>query len=175
MEQLDLIIGPMEGFTPAVGRLVSMMRFVRGTTLRAVDGLSAQQLDQLYDDRSNSIGALLAHIAGVELAYQRVTFDGRALSLPEHEAELTAAVQLGDRARQEIRGHPLEHYVAILEAVRAFTLDELARRDDEWLDETTSWNGREVNNYFKWFHVFEDELNHRGQIRWLRSRLPGAG
>jgi hypothetical protein len=57
--------------------------------------------------------------------------------------------------------------------VRAFTLDELARRDDKWVDETaTFWNGRKANNYFKWFHVFEDELNHRGQIRWLRSRLP---
>ena len=174
MQQLDLVIGPVDGFTPAVGRLVSMMRYARWTTLRAVDGLTMRQLDHLYDERSNSIGALLAHIASVEMAYQRVTFDGRGLSLPEHEAELTAAVQLGDRARAEIRGQPLEHYVAILEAVRAFTLDELARKDDAWLDEASSWNGRKVNNYFKWFHVFEDELNHRGQIRWLRSRLPGG-
>ena len=22
------------------------------------------------------------------------------------------------------------------------------------------------------FHVAEDEINHRGQIRWLRARLP---
>jgi hypothetical protein len=29
-----------------------------------------------------------------------------------------------------------------------------------------------ANNHFKWFHVFEDEINHRGQIRWLRARLP---
>ena len=174
MEQLDLVIGPVDGFTPAVGRLVSMMRYARLTTLRAADGLSMAQLDHLYDDRSNSIGALLAHIASVELAYQRVTFDGRGLALPAHEAELTAAVQLGDRARAEIRGNPLEHYVGILDAVRAFTLGELASKDDAWLDETTSWNGRNVNNYFKWFHVFEDELNHRGQIRWLRSRLPNG-
>jgi uncharacterized damage-inducible protein DinB len=27
-----------------------------------------------------------------------------------------------------------------------------------------------VNNYFKWFHVVGHEINHRGQIRWLRSR-----
>jgi hypothetical protein len=24
----------------------------------------------------------------------------------------------------------------------------------------------------RWFHVAEDEINHRGQIRWLRPRLP---
>jgi hypothetical protein len=22
-----------------------------------------------------------------------------------------------------------------------------------------------------WFHEFEDEINHRGQIRWLRKRI----
>jgi hypothetical protein len=27
-----------------------------------------------------------------------------------------------------------------------------------------------LNNYFKWFHVFGHEINHRGQIRWLRAR-----
>ena len=42
---------------------------------------------------------------------------------------------------------------------------------DAWLDaQTPFWGGKPANNYFKWFHVFEDELNHRGQIRWLRKR-----
>ena len=27
---------------------------------------------------------------------------------------------------------------------------------------------------FKWFHVLEDEVNHRGQIRIIRRRLPSA-
>jgi uncharacterized damage-inducible protein DinB len=168
-----LVVAPVEGFSPTIGRLVAMMRYARMTTIRAVAGLTVGQLDHLQDDASNSIGALLAHIASVEIAYQRTTFDGRAVSLPEHEAELSVAVQLGDRARQEIRGHPLEYYTGILEAVRAFTLEELRQRDDEWLEDAgTSWNGRKVNKHFMWFHVFEDELNHRGQIRWLRSRLP---
>ena len=29
--------------------------------------------------------------------------------------------------------------------------------------------GQQVNNYFKWFHVLGHEINHRGQIRWLRT------
>ena len=40
-------------------------------------------------------------------------------------------------------------------------------------EETPFWGGQPANNYFKWFHVFEDEINHRGQIRWLCKRLPG--
>jgi hypothetical protein len=27
-----------------------------------------------------------------------------------------------------------------------------------------------ADNYFKWFHVMGHEINHRGQIRWLRGR-----
>jgi uncharacterized damage-inducible protein DinB len=172
MEQADLlVIGPRPGFAPAVGRLVAMMTYTRVTTLRAVEGLTTPQLDYVHDADSNSIGALLAHIASVEVAYQRVTFEGRAVSSPSHEAEWEAAVQLGERARAQIRGKPLEHYVAALEEVRAFTLAELAQQDDAWLDDIGTFGpGRRVNNYFKWFHVFEDELNHRGQIRWLKHR-----
>ena len=174
MEMLDsFVIGPRDGYTPAIGRLVGMMTYTRWMTLRAVEGLTVAQLDHLHDEESNSIGALLAHIASVEMGYQHVTFDGRGAAVPEHQAELMIASQLGDRAREEIRGHPLEYYLGVLEKVRAFTLDELVHRDDHWLDLTTTfWQGRKANNYFKWFHVFEDELNHRGQIRWLRRRLP---
>ncbi|HKW00148.1 MAG TPA: hypothetical protein VJN96_10000 [Vicinamibacterales bacterium] len=58
-------------------------------------------------------------------------------------------------------------------ALGAATLLQLSRRDDAWLEtEATFGSGQRVNNYFKWFHVFGHELNHRGQIRWLRSRIP---
>lgn len=36
-----------------------------------------------------------------------------------------------------------------------------------------SW-GTPTSNYFKWFHVFEDEINHRGQIRLIRKLTPGG-
>lgn len=69
------------------------------------------------------------------------------------------------------RGQPLDHYLQTLESVRTATLQNLANVSTEWLDISTPWNGYPANNYFKWFHVMEDEVNHRGQIRWLRRRL----
>jgi len=27
-------------------------------------------------------------------------------------------------------------------------------------------------NIWKWFHVYEDEISHRGEISWLKSRIP---
>lgn len=55
-----LRIEPLPGYTPAVGRLVGMLEYARATTFTALDGLKIEELDYLHDDRSNSIGALLA-------------------------------------------------------------------------------------------------------------------
>ena len=167
------LIQDIPGFTPQIGRLVVMMNYARQTTLEAVAGLTVSQLDHFQDPDSNSIGALLAHIAAVDAAYQVHTFEGRDFT-EEERRRWSAALDLGERARREIRGHPLEHYRTLLETVRARTLGELSRRTDDWLYEQSSWGGTPANNYFKWFHVMEDEINHRGQIRWLRKRLPGS-
>jgi uncharacterized damage-inducible protein DinB len=95
---------------------------------------------------------------------------GRGLD-EEEKQEWGASLELGERAKREIRGRELEYYVSRLERVRAKTLGELGLRTDQWLEERTSTaGGREVNNYFKWFHVFGHEINHRGQMRWLRAR-----
>lgn len=164
------LIGDIPGFTPQIGRLVSMMNYARYTTLSEVEGLGVEQLDYLHDRQSNSIGALLFHIAAVEVWYQAATFFARDLHAEEIR-EWGAALDLGEKARCEIRGHGLDYYLSRLEQVRAKTLAELGRCEDQWLEEQTPfWEGQQANNYFKWFHVFEDELSHRGQIRWLRKR-----
>jgi uncharacterized damage-inducible protein DinB len=168
------VIGGIRGLTPEIGRLVSMMRYVREKTLEAVDGLGVEELDYLHDAESNSIGALLAHVAAVEEWYQASTFFGRRLE-PEDMGEWGAALDLGERARREIRGRTLAAYVERLRNVRERTLAELASRDDAWLERTVPfWGGQPADNHFQWFHVFEDELNHRGQIRWLRARAARA-
>ena len=171
MDQHNLyLIGDIDGFTPQISRLVSMLNYARHTTLEAVAGLVPSQLDYMPDAKSNSIGALLTHIAAAEVGYQAATFHGRELSAQEKD-EWGAVLPLGDRSRQEIRGHDLVYYLTRLEQVRAVTLLELGRLDDTWLEaETTFRNGQRINNYFKWFHVLGHEINHRGQIRWLRGR-----
>ncbi len=166
------VVAPIDGFSPQIGRLVVMMSYARRTTLEAAAKLTTEQLDYVHDRTSNSIGALLAHIAAVEVSYQCATFERRGLTAEEKE-RWGAALELGERAQGEIRGRPLEQYVGGLTEVRERTLRELARRDDAWLEETRPfWGGHLANNYFQWFHVFEDEISHRGQIQWLRKRLP---
>lgn len=164
------LVTPISGYSPQIGRLVSMMNYARWTTLAEVEGLNVEHLDYLHDELSNSIGALLLHVAAVEVSYQAATFKPRDLSQSKME-HYEAALNLGARARREIKGKDGDYYLRTLEKVRSETLEELAKRDDQWLNkETVFWDRQPANNYFKWFHVFEDEINHRGQIRWLRKR-----
>ena len=171
------LIGDIPGFTPQIARLVSMMNYVRHTTLSAVEGLTVNELDYLNDPESNSIGSLLLHIAAAEVGYQAATFDKRELN-DEEKHEWDTALVLGKKARQEINGYDLNYYLNKLGQVRIKTLAELAIRDDQWLYEQTPFGSdNRVNNYFKWFYVFTHEVNHRGQIRLLcrQAKRNGTG
>ena len=163
---------PLPGYTPNIGRLVGILLYARQTTLAAVEGLSVAELDHLQDGSSNSIGALLTHIASVERGYQCITFEERPPSALENAA-LEPALTLGAEGRRLLRGKPLEHYVHELSEARRLTLEGLAARDDAWLERPLR-AAPAMNAHFAWFHVAEDEINHRGQMRWLRARLGSA-
>jgi uncharacterized damage-inducible protein DinB len=165
-----LRIEPIAGYSPTIGRLVGILTYARSTTLAAVEGLTLAQLDHLHDGNSNSIAALLAHIVATEHAYQILTFEERLL-LPHENERWSVALKLGEHGRRSLRGYPLEHYLEALAAVRRATLESLAARDDTWLERTVG-PAPKLNAHWVWFHVAEHEIHHRGQIRWLRTRVP---
>lgn len=171
------IIGPKEGFSPQVGTLVSMMNWMRTVILRPVQNLTVEQLDYLHDPKSNTIGAMLLHLAATEKYYQLNTFEGMKWGSWNEsiKKQWDVAMNLGDESRKQIKGNKLDYYLTILKEVREKSIAELKKRDDAWLlkaDE--SWGWGPTNNYCKWFHVVEHESNHNGQIKWIKSRLPGT-
>ena len=165
-----LRIEPTAGYSPTIGRLVGMLTYVRSTTVAAVEGLNVSELDHVHDEGSNSIGALLAHLVVTECSYQILTFEERLLSAQENE-RWSIALKLGAPARRTIRGHDVKHYLEELAAARQATLEGFALRDDAWLERTVV-AAPKLNAHWVWFHVTEHESHHRGQIRWLRARLP---
>jgi uncharacterized damage-inducible protein DinB len=170
------VIGPMEGYSPQIGTLVSMLNYNRQTIIRTVQSLTMAQLDYLHDPGANTIGALILHLGATDKFYQINTFEGRQ-ELNETEKKVwSAAMDLGDEGRKEIKGHEVKYYLDMIAEVRQKTLDELKKKDDKWLLAVDpEWSKeRPLNTYWKWFHVCEHESNHRGQITWLKSRLPGA-
>jgi hypothetical protein len=85
-------------------------------------------------------------------------------------------MNLGEAAQKEIKGKNMDYYLAQTKEVRDKTLAELKQRDDKWLAavDPAFFNKQPTNNYCKWFHVCEHIGNHRGQISWIRNRLPGS-
>ncbi|WP_456287832.1 DinB family protein [Paenibacillus sp. AK002] len=166
-----LLIADLPGYSPDISRLLSMMNYARFTTLQEVKGLTMEQLDFVAEKGGNSIGALLLHAAAVEYAYQASTFEERELNQDELR-KWGPALNLGDEGRAAIRGHDLDYYIERLNEVRNRTFDLFRSVTDEWLYiEQPFWYNKQANYYFKWFHVFEDEINHRGQIRLIRKKL----
>lgn len=161
----------INGYNEQIGHLLSMMNYARITTFDAVNDLSISDLDFLIDDKANTIGMLLLHIASVEYVYHKSTIENRSLTQDEEECWLPA-LNLGEQGRVSIKGKPLEFYIEQLSVVRKKTLEDMQKLEDNWLyTETDFWDNKKANNYFKWFHVFEDEINHRGQIRFIRKRI----
>jgi uncharacterized damage-inducible protein DinB len=167
------LLVPEPGYSPIVGSLVAMLGYTRATTLAAVDGLTAADLEYRQDPRANSIGALLAHIAAGEWYYLATTLERRTAE-PSEWSDWGAALRLGPGAESAIRGRDLAWHQRRLGALRQRTLDGLRAVNDAWLVEQfeVPWRKQPATNLWAWYHVGEDELNHRGQIRWLASRLP---
>lgn len=157
-------------FTPHIGALIEMLHYTRLTTLHEVAGLTVEQLDTIPAGFGNSVGMLLAHIAAVHRIYHGLSFEGRDVFDDESYAPYRLALDLNEAAREHIRGRELSEYLTELEAASALTMDGLAARDDVWLaSDLGAGSGQEMNQHWAWFHVMEDEVNHRGQIRVIRK------
>ncbi len=166
--------GKREGYDNQMSILVSMMDWMREGVLSSVAGLSQRELDFLLDEASNSIGAMLMHLAATERFYQIHTFENRKWGDFDEvdKDQWSVGSRLGARARKEIKGHPIAYYTDKLQSIRENTLKELKNRDDSWLMEATDFfDGQPTNNYCKWFHVVEHESNHNGQIKFIKSRI----
>ena len=165
------LIKEKNGMKKDYSLLLSMMDYARLTSIQEVENLPVEVLDYRCHDEANSIGMLLAHFDAVEKIYQALTFE--QLTDDEIEAyatELEPALSLGSKAAEKIKGNSVEYYLENLQRTRKATIEQFKKLDEAWLyEETDWWYGEKGNNFFKWFHVFEDEINHRGQIRMIKK------
>ena len=170
------IIGPVEGYSPQIGTLVSMLNWIRESVIRAVKNLKTEELDFLMDPKANTIGAMLMHLAATDTVYQDLTFYNLKDFSEANKKRFGVAMELGEEGRKQIKGNDLNYYLSALQEVREKTLAEFKKRDDKWFAEVdpSFFGGKPTNNYCKWFHVCEHEANHRGQITLVKKRLPGA-
>lgn len=170
------IIGPRQGYSPHIGTLVSMMDWCRNAVTSVVKDMTTEQLDFLLDNKANTVGALLYHLAATDAFYHEHTFKGIEWGKWDKAVgdKFDIAMELGEPARQKIKGNNLDFYLGLLKETREKTYAEFKKRDDKWLlSVDQKWVWGPTNNYCKWFHVCEHESHHQGQISLIKGRIPG--
>jgi hypothetical protein len=159
-------IEPPKDYSNDIGNMVSMLDNLKGRVERNVKNLDVDGTDYLLDEKSNSPGAIIYHLAATEAYYQIYTFEGRQFN-DEEEKMWGTALSLGDKAREEFKGKPIQYYLDIYDKVRAKTKMLLKEKDDEWFAED---NGT-MSNHWAWFHVMEHQANHMGQLALITKRI----
>lgn len=160
-----------DGFDGRIGELVSMLEYSREVLLEDIKDLSQSDLDFIAYEGANSIGSLLMHIASIEYVHQVITFEKRDFNEEEY-SRWGSALTLGEKAREDIQNQSLDNYLKVLSETREKTLSLLSTKKEEWLFEENKWeNDVSHNHYWLWYHVMEDEINHRGQIRLIKRML----
>src|SRR5688572_26329050 len=116
------IIGPMKGYSPHIGTLISMLNYNRHTIIQQTKSLSMKELDHLFDDKANTIAGLLLHLGAVEKWYYNNSFENRSEFNEEEKKIWDAGMQLGDAGRQQIKGKEIGFYLDLLAETREQTL-----------------------------------------------------
>ena len=158
---------PTEGYAHDIGIMVTMLEDLKGRITEQVKGLNQSQTDFEFDEKANSIGALVMHLVATEAYYQIETLQGRQLTEAENK-RLGIGGRLNELSKAELKEKPISHYLKLWNEVREKTLSGLKTKDDVWF---ASDIDEGVNNHWVWFHVMEHQANHMGQIALVKNRL----
>ena len=159
---------PVEGYSTQIGVMVFMLDDMKDRITDQVKELSQEQIDYLFDDKANSIGAIMMHLIATEAYYQSETLEGRPWTEEEKELYSTAG-GLGAESRAEFKGKPVQYYLELWDEVRKKSLNGLKEKDDEWFSEQIDEG---INNHYVWYHVLEHAASHMGQIALVKARIP---
>lgn len=152
-----------------VGRWLSAMEDARRDTLRELDGVPDDAIDWAPDERTNTIGTLLYHIALVEDDWLFVD----VLEQPEHRERRTDLLPFPDRIEGErltpITGFTLRQHLDRLAVVRSTLLERLRPMTAEDFHRLRSHERYDVSPAWALHHLLQHEAEHRAHIAWVRD------
>ena len=164
---------PYAGYPPRIGRYLTQMEDVRRQVKKYVDGLTAEQLAWHPNDKTESIGTVLLHIAAVECSWIGEDIMRRPM---DEEWKIAFPIRFDI---PQISGQPLEYYLKTLDVVREQTKVDLKSIEDEDLDRLfTPLDGGDPSDTaqfsLEWilYHVIDHEAHHKGQIAVMKRLLP---
>ncbi len=161
-------IKPVEGYSPNISIMIYMLEDLKDRITEQIKDLDQSQTDFEFDEKANSIGALVMHLVATEAYYQIETLEGRQWT-EEEKKRLGVGGGLSETSKEQLKNKPINHYLGLWNEVREKTLLGLKTKDDTWFAADIDEG---VNNHWVWYHVMEHQANHMGQIALVKNRLP---
>jgi uncharacterized damage-inducible protein DinB len=162
-----LVVEPLPGCEPEIGRLLWMMEDTRRRTRGALEGVDQKMLDW-QPPAGNSIGTLLYHIAAIELDW---------LAVEMMEGQLDKAiwdlfpydVRDANGRLTVVSGVSLDEHCGRLDAVRQLLLESCKSMTVAELRRARSLPDYDVSPEEVLHHLMQHEAEHRGEIGVVRA------
>ena len=163
----QLIIEPLAGCEPEIGRMLWMMEDTRRRTLKVLDGIEQATMDWQPPANGNSIGTLLYHIAAIEMDWLAVevmenTLDKRVWDV------FSVDVRDANGRLTVVSGVSLEDHLERLDAVRKVLLDCFKAMTVNDFRRPRSLPDYDVSPEEVLHHLMQHEAEHHGEMGMVR-------
>jgi uncharacterized damage-inducible protein DinB len=165
----QLIVDPLPGCEPEIGRLLWMMEDARRRTRRALDGLDSKLIDWQPPASGNSIGTLLYHIAAIEL-------DWLASEVMDGQLDKSIWKQFSYDVRDTngrltvVSGLSLTEHDGRLNAVRTLLIDSYKAMSLAEFRRLRILPDYDVTPEEVLHHLMQHEAEHRGEMLTIRAQ-----
>jgi uncharacterized damage-inducible protein DinB len=154
---------------PEVGRWLSAMQDARRDTLKELEGVPDEALDWAPDERTNTLGTLLYHIALVEDDWLFVDiFEDH-----DHRENRRDLLPFPSRVEGErlfpVTGMTLREHLERLAAVRASLLERLRPMGAADFHRLRGHPDYDVSPAWVLHHLLQHEAEHRAHAAWVRD------
>ena len=163
------ILEPLPNFDPWVGAWTAAFQDARRRTLRTLEGLGPNTIDWLPPWGGNTIGALLYHLAAIEVDWLFTDILQQREFPPQINELFPYDVLDGDGNLTVIPGVSLEIHLKRLSSMRKYFMDAMRTITDEDFRRVRSFPDYQIIPEWVIHHLMQHEAEHRGQIMSIRE------
>jgi uncharacterized damage-inducible protein DinB len=164
----QLIIEPLPGCEPEIGRMLWMMEDARRRTLKVLDGIEQPAIDWQPPANGNSIGTLLYHIAAIEMDWLAVEVMENTLDKSVWDV-FTVDVRDANGRLSVVSGVSLDEHLKRFDAVRNVLLDCFKAMTVDDFRRPRSLPDYDVSPEEVLHHLMQHEAEHRGEMGTIRT------
>lgn len=171
-EREQLVLAPLPGADPEIGRWLSALEEVRRDTLAVLDPVTEDDVDRDLGDGGDSVGTVLYHVALVEIDWVFTDVLDQQDRIPRDLFPYDDRVE--DGRLTPIRGESLRQHVERLATTRALILSELRPMPPSEYHRARPRERFDVAADWVVFHLIDHEFEHRVRLSALRDGFAGA-